>query len=207
MHTTVLGAEALALLKELAAEPEFSGYRLVGGTSLALQRGHRRSIDLDFFLVGKGHPPEIELVLREKYRAHKYAAASAGRIVTCFMRAVKVDLVSYPYPWLDTALMWEGVSLASPKDISAMKISAIGQRGSKKDFFDLAELLKIYRLEDIINFFMQKYPSANNLHYLQSLTHFADAEEDLQPELLAGAPSWDAVKLLLQKEVSRMLLP
>lgn len=114
--------------------------------------------------------------------------------------------MAYPYPWLEPGLVWEGVTLASPEDICAMKISAIGQRGSKKDFFDLAELLKVFSLNEMLELFGRRYPKANRMHYLQSLTYFADAEDDLPPELMPGAPDWKAVKSLIQKTVAETVL-
>lgn len=144
------------------------------------------------------------MILLEKYSAESFAKVSAGRIIASYLRSVKVDFVVYPYPWLDPPVVWEGIGLASPKDIAAMKIAAVGQRGNKKDFFDLAELLKIYRLEAMLDFFGKRYPSANKLHYLQSLTYFSEAENDLEPEVMPHAPSWMEVKELLKREVARV---
>jgi predicted nucleotidyltransferase component of viral defense system len=206
MYTNVITTEALALLKSLAAEPMLAQYRLVGGTALALQYGHRKSIDLDMFLVGNEHVAGLETLLRETYRAEKYSAVSAGKIILAFIRGIKVDFVCYPYAWIEPPVQWEGVTLAAPPDIAAMKISAIGQRGSKKDFFDIAQLLKVYSLKQILEFFELRYPSASKLHYCQALTYFADAEDDLEPELLPGTASWESVKAGLQRQVANLVL-
>lgn len=206
MYTSVLSQEALALLIELGNEPLLREYRLVGGTSLALQRGHRKSIDLDFFVVSNAHPPELDLLLIEKYEAKKLSSLSSGLIKSSFIRSIKVDLVCYPYPWLDPALIWQQVAFASLKDIAAMKVSAIGQRGSKKDFFDLAELLQIFSLQEILNFFSERYPAANRLHYLQSITFFADAEGDMDPYLLSPQNCWEKVKTVLRSAVAEIIM-
>ena len=51
LQTGTVKATTLELLKALQAEPMFASTRLVGGTALSLQIGHRESDDLDFFSV------------------------------------------------------------------------------------------------------------------------------------------------------------
>ena len=54
LQTGTVKATTLGLLKALQAEPALSSVRLVGGTALSLQLGHRESDDLDFDYRKKG---------------------------------------------------------------------------------------------------------------------------------------------------------
>ena len=110
----------------------FSDMRLVGGTALALQLGHRISIDLDFF--GQVDFEQIDL---PKYFSSFNHTTSIKRLksINIFdIDNVKVDFVNYSYPWLFDQINIDGIRLADIKDIAAMKIAAITGRGSKKDF-------------------------------------------------------------------------
>lgn len=85
-----------------------------------------------------------------------------------------------------------------------MKIKSIGNRGAKKDFFDLNELLKHYRLEEILQFFKTKYSMNDIGHYFISLTYFEDAETDHEPVILNNV-TWKEVKEKIRKAVNAYL--
>ena len=126
----------LELLKQLASQPELAQTRLVGGTALALQYGHRQSIDLDFF----GALPEDkeELVDMTKRVGNVLVTNRTKMIVQTVINQVKVDFVDYSrYAWIDEPVQGDGFVLASDKDIAAMKVNAIIGRGTRKDFIDL----------------------------------------------------------------------
>ena len=126
----------LELLKTLMRQPLLNDMRLVGGTALALQYGHRRSVDLDFF----GHTTEDTDELTETLRAEVgqvQLLSASKRIKVYSIRNVKIDIVNYDYLWIDDAVEEEDIRLASPKDIAAMKVNAIIGRGTKKDFIDM----------------------------------------------------------------------
>ena len=135
LHVETVLARTLDLLKDLQSIPELADMRLVGGTALALQLGHRTSVDLDLFgsfddnisfkqvIAGRGHSVEGDI---------------EGAVQTLMVDGVKVDLVNYKYPWLAPAIEESGVRLAAPDDIMPMKLSAAANRGRKKDFIDIA---------------------------------------------------------------------
>lgn len=79
------------------------------------------------------------------------------------LNEVKIDIVNYTYPWLDDVVYKDGIRLASPRDIAAMKITAIEGRGTKKDFVDIYFLLKKYSLKNLLDFYSQKYPDSSFL--------------------------------------------
>ena len=193
----------LELLKSLMLEPEFSQLRLVGETSLALQYGHRVSIDLDFFGEIQTDDDTIKSILH-KYGALKVIKESAN-IKVYILNNIKIDIVNYNYKWIDAPLIEEDIRLATPKDIAAMKVNAIAGRGSKKDFIDMYFLLQHFSLSDIISFYEEKYPESSVFRALMSLTYFEDAEEQIMPKMFSDT-SWDTVKEHIIKTVSKYKL-
>ena len=113
----------------------------------------------------------------------------------------------------DSAEIWicglyieeNGIRLASPRDIAAMKINAIEGRGTKKDFIDIYFLLQHYPLENILKFYADKYPDNSQFRALMSLTYFEDAEEQFMPEMLV-AIDWDRIKSFIIDKVATLSL-
>ena len=182
----------LELLKSLASQPELAQTRLVGGTALALQYGHRQSIDLDFF----GILPEDkeELVEMTKRVGNVLVTNRSKMILQTVINQIKVDFVDYSrYKWIDEPVMGDGFVLASDKDIAAMKVNAIIGRGTRKDFIDLYVLLQHYSLLEIMAFYKQKYPEFSEYRALLSMTYFEDAEMQDMPKMFIDT-SWDSMK-------------
>ena len=182
----------LELLKSLASQPELAQTRLVGGTALALQYGHRQSIDLDFF----GILPEEkeELVEMTKRVGNVLVTNSSKMILQTVINQVKVDFVDYSrYEWIDEPVLGDGFVLASDKDIAAMKVNAIIGRGTREDFIDLYVLLQHYSLLEIMAFYKQKYPEFSEYRALLSMTYFEDAEMQDVPKMFIDT-SWDTMK-------------
>lgn len=190
----------LELLKELSAVPEFSALRLVGGTSLALQYGHRTSIDLDFFGIF-----DVDVAFSDILRRYGQLTVikESSRIKVYLLDGVKVDFVYYDFPWLAPSLEAEGLTLATPPDIAAMKVNAIEGRGSKKDFIDLYYLLKHYTLQEILDFYQQKYPEHSVFRALMSMSYFEDAEMQPMPRMF-GEVSWVEMKQSILSEVKKL---
>ncbi|RLD56450.1 MAG: hypothetical protein DRJ05_11320, partial [Bacteroidetes bacterium] len=155
LHYKTINSPTLGLLRQLLEIPEFQNLRLVGGTSLALQIGHRKSIDLDLFGQLKTDEFEISKILSsigDSILLHK-----TPNIFIYTINEIKVDIVNYPYHWIEDVLKDDNLNLAGKKDISAMKLAAITGRGSKKDFIDLYFLLQEFSLERILSFYQEKY--------------------------------------------------
>ena len=184
--------DTLELLRVLMNIPFFKDTRLVGGTSLALQYGHRRSVDLDLF----GNFPDDDDEMVELFRNLRMSVKigqRSSRVKPFYLNGIKVDFVRYQYSWIDQIVSDGELRLASPKDIAAMKIYAIQGRGSKKDFIDMFYLLKNYTLDEILNFYRQKYPEGSEYRALLSLTYFADADPMPMPEMFTN-DSWMDMK-------------
>ena len=203
MFTKTLSKNAagtLALLGEFGILKD--GY-LAGGTACALQIGHRISLDLDFF-TEKEFNMEVVLKQLEKLPGFKLDQTAKWTIWGSFPK-VKFSYFYYPYPLIKKTSVFSKINLASLEDIAAMKIVALGDRGTKRDFIDLYFLAKKFSLEQIFKFYDQKYHKlANNLfHIMRSIDYFNDADEQETPKMLISV-SWDEVKEFFKKEVIRL---
>jgi hypothetical protein len=181
------------------AFPDFlkthKGFYLAGGTALALHIGHRKSIDLDFFNMGKFDEDKISLYLTQL--GGNISVVEEGTI-HAFVRGVKISFLYYPYPLLRGPHRHEAIDIASVEDIACMKIIAISQRAEKKDFFDLYEIFHLLAPSEIGAMMLEKYGRSriNYIHILKSFFYFDEAEKSFEPVSLQGV-SWEKVKAYL----------
>lgn len=201
LHLETISPDTLTLLKKIQSLDEFNNTRLVGGTALALQLGHRKSIDLDFFGNFETSLEELSAILSEFSTVTPVSSSRMTRFLV--VDGVKVDIVTYPYGWIDNPVNAEGVVLAGIKDIAAMKLSAITNRETKKDFIDYYFLLKRYSLEELIELYRQKYSDAQLFTSIKSLSYFDDAESDPMPDMIVPV-DWDEVKSTIRNEVAKL---
>ncbi len=176
LYTQAVSPATLDLLKKIAPVRGLSDFRLVGGTALALQIGHRISYDLDFFCFCK---MENERLMEHLSFLQPFILLSQSKnSFTLNINNIKVDFVKYAYPFLEASQIQDGIPLAALMDIAAMKIAAITGRGRRRDFADLFFLFKTFTLQDILTYYRNKYPDGNILMALRSLNYFEDAEND-----------------------------
>lgn len=191
--------DTLELLNHLMQQPLLSSMRLVGGTSLALQYGHRRSVDLDFFGTTTEDIEELTEMMRTCAK-HVVRGNCTKRIKVYSLDGVKVDVVNYDYPWIDKPVFEKNLRLASPKDIAAMKVNAVMGRGTKKDFVDVYFLLKHYSFDELMQFYLQKYTDGSEYRALLSMVYFADADQQPMPVMLQSA-NWNEIKAEITRQV------
>ena len=193
--------DTLELLKVLMQQPLLKDMRLVGGTSLALQYGHRRSVDLDFFGQTTEDVDDLTVMMRECSK-DMIKGSCTKRIKTYFLNGVKVDVVNYDYKWIDDVVEEDGLRLASPKDIAAMKVNAVMGRGTKKDFIDVYFLLKHYSFDELIQFYLQKYTDGSEYRALLSMSYFADADPQPMPYMFQDV-DWEMIKSEIKRRVEQ----
>lgn len=190
LHRETVEPHTLELLEELMKIDYFMPMRLVGGTSLSLQIGHRKSIVLVLFGKIDLNENDINFSLSKivdfklLYRTPSIFVYNIG--------GIKVDFVNYPYPWIEDLIEIDGLRLANKKEIGAMKLSAITGRGTKKDFIDLYFLLKEFSLKELMGFYKQKITDGNEYLVLRSLTYFEDADRGMVD--MVNPISWEKVK-------------
>ena len=167
---------------------------------MALQYGHRQSVDLDFFGVFNSLDELIDLTSSVGDIVILNKTAS---ILQLTINQIKVDYVDYGrYKWIDEPIQEDNLILASDKDIAAMKVNAIIGRGTKKDFIDMYVLLQHYSLSDILQFYKQKYPEYSEYRALLSLTYFDDAELQPMPKMFIP-DTWEQMKQTIIYEVKQ----
>ena len=182
LYYNTIEPTTLELLRQLQNITILSKTQLVGGTSLALQIGHRKSIDIDLF--GEIDCEQYDLVEALSDLGSLTIVKESKNIHVYQLNGVKLDIVSYKYPWIKSPFIEDNIRLATLEDIAAMKISAIIGRGTKKDFIDVAFLLENFSLKEILGFYENKYSESSLFMAIKSLTYFDDAENEPMPYML-----------------------
>ena len=178
---------------------------MAGGSSLALQYGHRISVDFDFFTPHSFVGKEIIGKLQKAGTFTLQETAEKNTLLGLF-NSVKFSIFLYKYPLVSNCVMFNKIRLASLQDISAMKLAAAMDRGTKKDFIDLFFLSKNgIGLDLALKYYDKKYQKlANNMYSLiKSLSYFDDAEKLEMPKMLEKI-TWNEVKTFFQQETLRL---
>lgn len=204
LHFDTLPRVTLNALQKCALISLFSQdkWYLAGGTALALQAGHRKSVDLDFFTERKKFDEKkIEELMKSRGKWIT-TSLSEGTLYGEFFGA-KMSFIAYPF-FVPAMPMhkYNTVAIMTPADIAVMKIIAVSQRGRKRDFFDLYWICQnVQPLSLIIPRVHKQYAIHQNLtHILKSLVYFKDAENDPEPEIYFKA-NWSTVKKFFIKEI------
>lgn len=194
MHIEVLELEALELSKKLHFLDKFSFY-LAGGTGLALQLGHRKSVDFDFFTKVEFTPDVLASVIREHGIPYIERAKSFGTL-HCILGGVKTSFIFYNEPLLHQLLNFNSFRVAEWKDIVVEKMRTISERGQKKDFYDFYMGVSKLGIESLCDLVKHKF--GNRINYfvlLKGLTYFEDADRGKEElAYLGDSVSWDAIK-------------
>jgi len=195
-HWEVVTPPMQRLLFYIGQQPFLDRFYLAGGTALALQIGHRRSVDFDFFSA----TDELDERSRNEIISGvslfpTQVIESVGGNLLMTVDSIRVGFFGYGYPMVDEPLRCENVALASLSDIGLMKCDALISRGSRKDFYDLYYLLKSFEFNSLLQLGEKKYPLFRDfpLMVLESMTVFDNADRDLQPEVFDYTP-WEQVK-------------
>jgi hypothetical protein len=177
----------LTLLHELQQAAIFKDYFLVGGTSLALQMGHRRSDDIDLFTQKEIDKEAIGVFLFENYRNKVLVINSQNIIYQVKINDIKVDFVKHPYNLIEKVKEEENIRYLGKKDIAAMKLRAIENSGNRaKDFVDVYYLLNEITLDDMFDCYKIKYGINDIYSVKRSLGYFDDVPDE----------SWQEVKMI-----------
>jgi hypothetical protein len=203
-HRETITASTEATLCALRDRSLLGGACLAGGTGLALHFGHRLSMDLDFFVKDAF---DEEVLLQRMQAVPEFSlVAKAPQTLHANILGTKVSFLGYAYPILFPPSQFLGIPVADPRDIACMKINAIANRGTKRDFIDLYVASRRFGLEEILRLFARKFSQTgyNRMHILKSLIYFDDAEKDPMPHMLVTL-AWDDVQSLFLDQVPRFV--
>lgn len=193
LHHETIAPATRELLNKLMSDDRLQDFVLVGGTSLALQLGHRLSIDLDLFTNTDFNEEALRSYLEQYYQFQ--ADFIERSTVKGEINGVQIDCIAHCYPWLKPCRQDNGWRLAQLEDIAAMKLNAIAGNGTRiKDFIDVAYLSSVFSLEQMLGFYEQKYHS-NTLMPFKGLIFFDDINKDEPVHMADGKPlQWKRIE-------------
>jgi len=200
LRTETVERTTFELLKALMRDVRLQHFNLVGGTALALYMGHRKSFDLDLFSQQAFDVNALEKHLIQTYGFVKHKESDVTLIG--FIHDVKLDFIRYDYPLINPLCLHDEIRLYSMPDISAMKLVAISQNGTRlKDYVDVAYLSTELSLKEMLDTFEMKYPNTHKILALKGLNYYADIDFSVQIELTNGNFKWKDV----EKRISAMI--
>lgn len=203
------------VLNRLMAIPELGNHRLVGGTALALQLGHRISVDIDLFSGHKSDYQKIEKIIYAEFKSDAklvhYISSPLGKGISWLINGIKVDVIDWHKDNKFSVLEVSGIRMAGLREIALMKLEIITSnpefiRYEKKDFVDLAFLLDEFSFNDLVQIFQRNnlgraYPDRLLAEALQ-LAELADKKPE--PRMLKPL-NWQAVKDKINAAVKEFL--
>lgn len=195
-HWEAITNDMRFLLAHTGQQDFSSRFYLAGGTALALRKGHRKSIDLDFFSETDEVHSNTRLEIIRAYSALEcQVIEDTGGNLLIQVRNTLVGFFSYGYRLLDSFHLIENVRVASLLDVGLMKLDALIGRGSRKDFYDLYIISHEISFKQLLDAGKSKYPETRDFSMmaLESMVLFDNAERDFQPELLIATP-WEQVR-------------
>lgn len=205
-HLEGLTGNQIEVMRQIGLPMQQRGFYLTGGTALSIYYGHRLSVDLDWFIPG---PMGDALVLAEWIRGAGLdfitEQIGPGTLHGAIL-GVRVTFLEYRYPLLQPLTKWEklGISLADLDDLACMKLSAIAQRGQRKDFCDIYFLgMKHRPLQDLLRLYKRKFKVKDISPVLYGLSYFDDAEDEPMPHLLLKV-QWKTIKKTIQNWVKEL---
>lgn len=208
MYWKVIDQNRFKLLKKVIQKVSLQNYYLAGGTALALQTGIRESFDFDFFVQDEfdetalveelSEIGELEITVIRKGTLH------------LILNNIQFTFLYFPNKMIENKVATDeikGLYLANIFDIAMMKLIAISQRGTKKDFFDLYYICHYfdYTIEFILEHLNQKYGDSkiNYAHIIKSLSYFDDAEDENLPKVFIQY-DWDKIKRFYELEQEKI---
>lgn len=202
----------LSILQDLMKTSVFDNFRLVGGTSLSLQLGHRRSFDIDLFTDSMYDSVDFKAIddyLRKNYEyVDTFETDIVGMGKSYYIGnsqndCIKLD-VFYTDAFIRPFLSIDGLRLASLEEIAAMKIDVVSRSGRKKDFWDIHELMQFYSIEDMLHLHKERYPYSHEKNeIINNFSNFENADTDFDPICLREK-YWEIIKLDLVEAVQQV---
>lgn len=175
-----------------------STFYLAGGTGLALQLSHRKSVDFDFFSPSVFSPVKLIEKMKNHFKPEQINIIEMEKdTLITIIKDVQTAFFHYEHPLLKALIFANGLNIASIEDIAAMKVISIMQRGLKKDFIDLWTVImeREYSLRNIFSFCQEKYGSIfSESIALKALTYFKDAEEENIDFKIKDDVTWEKIK-------------
>ena len=187
-------------------------HRLVGGTALALQIGHRISVDIDLSSDEKNDYEEIQEALYEKlgnkFTKGRYMNSSVSKGISVYLNNIKTDILDWKAKFIRPAIVVENIRMASKEDIIPMKFNTFlcspeFARYEKKDYIDIANLMKEYSMEYMISLYNEKYPNEllSSRLMIEGLQLSEMADKKVMPKMLNNQ-TWADTKKQIEDSIA-----
>jgi hypothetical protein len=202
LHKETVSPGLLQTLEELMKIDSLKAFRLVGGTALALQMGHRKSVDIDLFV--NEYPLNKSVVEEIKLQYPQAETRFSKFHITTYLPfygndELKVDMMSTDV-FIRPVVIKENIRLAHTEEIAAMKLEAITSRKEKKDYWDIFILMQKYGLTQLFEFYEERYPWNDLREVIENLGLFEHCDNQPNPIIL-DSQSWHDVKSTLSYEL------
>jgi hypothetical protein len=183
-------------------DERLSDFFLAGGTNLALQIGHRKSIDLDLFSYKPFETVELVDHLLERYDFQVDMKRERNTIMG-YISGIKVDIVAHIYPPLQIPIVEDGIRLYTLADIVAMKLNAISDSGTRlKDFVDITYLSTKMPLSEMLAHYATKYPNSGSIRAIKGLSYFEEIDFTPTIDLCSGKPfQWEPIEQRIREMI------
>lgn len=206
-YPEILSKDQLDIIDKLSFLTK-NGFYMAGGTSLALQLGHRTSVDFDFYIPE--HFDIIKIIEEFEQNLDKEALITGTAKDTLFatVSGVDISLFWYKYELIENLIDFKSIKLASVEDVGAMKMLAITRRPVKRDYIDAYYLIKLFGIERLLELTAIKYPIISPNIVLRALTYFDDLESENKRPTTVLDPnfSWEEAKKFIFEEVKKYQL-
>lgn len=181
---TFMPASTKVVFDKLAIHQFISKYTLVGGTALSIQIRHRLSEDLDFIFDGeKLNTNSIRRNIANLFPDYRIIRQDLPWQIDFVINNVKVTFfstgaISLPFNVKNQSFYYKKINICKAKTIASLKMAAIAQRNTIRDYFDLYTLIKHhFSLKEIINQTKKLIPNLSPITYTETLIYTRDIEE------------------------------
>lgn len=185
LHKETVTAETLDLIQRLMKDNQINAFKLAGGTALALQLGHRTSIDIDLFNTKAFDAEKLSQHLQKEYGA--VVERTRENTISGVINGLKIDLLSHQYKDVQPPITTEGVRMASMEDIAAMKFNAIINNPRRlKDFVDMHYMLEHKNLNQLVQAYATKYPDVLPRMAYTAILYHSEIDKKIPIQLIAN---------------------
>ena len=198
----IVAPKTFALIQELQSVSELKNFVLVVGTSLALQLGHWNSIDIDLFSQEDFTVDYIFDALKDKFIFS--STLTRNNTILAVVNNIKTDFIKHDYPYLEDPITEDGITFLGKADIAAMKCHAIVQSGKRlKDFIDIYFLLEHYTMNQMVDFYQEKYAYSNPMIALKAISFFDEIDPNVDPPKLIKPLPLNHIKKRILKAIEK----
>ena len=200
----IIDLQTFALIQKLQRLPQLIDFHLVGGTALALQIGHRNSIDIALFSQNEFETQELLQTL-DLVSSVEIVFQKEKNTLLANLDGIKTDFIRHPYPLLKPPIIEEGIRFLSMEDISGTQLYAIVNFGKRlKDFVDIYFLLEHFTMNQIIGFYREKYPQMSPMVPLKAITYFSDIDPEMDSPKMKKPLPLEKIKKRILEAVLKM---